>query len=176
MVHICKATIFFNWLWPPLTVIIKGKFRDFWSIRFVNKYKLGDEGKYTSLVKFKDKFQYEQYLDDIRCRKQRNYFTRLRLSCHKLKIETGRYTKPVTPRNERFCDFCLSLNLNCIDDELHFLLTCNNFHSEREQMLQHIFSIFPSTKKLSKENLFIFLMSSEGKLSQIISKFCFNNL
>ena len=32
--------------------------------------------------------------------------TRWRLSNHKLKIEVGRYTKPLTSRNERLCDYC----------------------------------------------------------------------
>ena len=40
--------------------------------------------------------------------------TRWRLSNHKLKIEVGRYTKPLTPRNERLCDYC-----ELLEDEYH---------------------------------------------------------
>ena len=45
--------------------------------------------------------------------------TRWRLSCHKLRIETGRYTYPITPRDERLCKMCLT-----VEDESHALFHC----------------------------------------------------
>ena len=45
--------------------------------------------------------------------------TRWRLSCHKLRIETGRYTNPITPRDQRLCKICLVL-----EDEQHALFHC----------------------------------------------------
>ena len=159
---------------------IECRFSDHWSKSFVGRYKLGDEGKFTNLVKFKEKFHYEKYLDDIRNRKQRIVFSRLRLSCHKLKIETGRYQKPIVPRNQRVCEFCSKqdnyTNDTYIDDELHFLICCQKFYTQRKDLLEKIYSLFPSTKQLSEDNLFKFLMSSEGNLSVMISKFCLENL
>ena len=52
--------------------------------------------------------------DELRMR-----ITRWRLSCHKLRIETGRYTRPSTPRNERLCKIC-----SVVEDELHALFQC----------------------------------------------------
>ena len=52
--------------------------------------------------------------DDLRM-----VITRWRLSCHKLKIETGRYTNPITPRDQRLCKICLVL-----EDEHHALFIC----------------------------------------------------
>jgi len=49
----------------------------------------------------------------------RSIITRWRLSCHKLRIETGRYTKPETPRVDRKCIVCLE-----IEEEFHALFTC----------------------------------------------------
>ena len=46
--------------------------------------------------------------------------TRWRLSCHKLRIETGRYTYPITPRDERKCKICQTL-----EDESHALFHCS---------------------------------------------------
>ena len=46
--------------------------------------------------------------------------TRWRMSCHKLRIETGRYTRPKTPRNERKCKIC-----NTLEDEHHALFLCS---------------------------------------------------
>ena len=45
--------------------------------------------------------------------------TRWRLSCHKLRIETGRYTYPITPRDERLCKLCRT-----VEDESHALFYC----------------------------------------------------
>ena len=50
---------------------------------------------------------------------KRKIITRWRLSCHKLKIETGRYTSPKTPREDRKCALC-----GVIDDEKHALFDC----------------------------------------------------
>ena len=49
----------------------------------------------------------------------REIITRWRLSCHKLRIETGRYTNPITPREERKCRIC-----QVVEDETHALFHC----------------------------------------------------
>ena len=46
--------------------------------------------------------------------------TKWRLSCHKLRIETGRYTIPITPREERLCKICL-----VVEDEVHAMFHCS---------------------------------------------------
>ena len=50
----------------------------------------------------------------------RTKITRWRLSCHKLRIETGRYTHPITPRDQRLCKLC-----NVVEDESHALFYCS---------------------------------------------------
>jgi hypothetical protein len=49
----------------------------------------------------------------------RTIITRWRLSCHSLRIETGRYTRPKTPRPERKCTIC-----QILEDEHHALFIC----------------------------------------------------
>ena len=49
----------------------------------------------------------------------RMLITRWRLSCHKLRIETGRYTTPITPRGQRLCKIC-----SVLEDEQHALFHC----------------------------------------------------
>ena len=51
--------------------------------------------------------------------KNRTVITRWRLSCHPLRIETGRYQRPRIPRNERLCSVCHTL-----EDEHHALFVC----------------------------------------------------
>ena len=49
----------------------------------------------------------------------------MRISAHKLEIETGRYTK--TTREERLCKLC-SLE---VEDELHFIMSCPKLSKRR---------------------------------------------
>jgi len=47
--------------------------------------------------------------------------TKIRVSSHRLTIETGRWEKPnVIPRNERVCKEC-----NTVEDEYHFVCECS---------------------------------------------------
>ena len=52
----------------------------------------------------------------------------MRVSAHKLAIESGRYTRIKPPKWERLCTVC---NSGEIEDEEHFLLNCNAYTSIR---------------------------------------------
>ena len=67
------------------------------------------------------------YLDLTRKNASRKALVKLRISSHKLLIETGRYEN--IPRNERVCNVC---NCKTIEDEIHFLLLA------KETLLSHI--------------------------------------
>jgi len=54
---------------------------------------------------YKLSHKYKGYLNIIPMR-LRCYFTRLRLSLHPLKIQTGRYNNNRIKRSERYCAFC----------------------------------------------------------------------
>ena len=53
--------------------------------------------------------------------------TKWRLSSHDLHVEKGRYTSPITPREERTCSRCLT----CVEDENHVLFLCPLYESVR---------------------------------------------
>ena len=64
--------------------------------------------------------QYSDVLyDSFMIEKYRTIITRWRLSCHPLRIETGRYQRPALPRNERTCMIC-----NILENEHHALFVC----------------------------------------------------
>ena len=68
----------------------------------------------------------------------RNYMTaisRFRTSSHSLHIETGRYTRPYTPIENRLCSFC---TVNSIDDEKHMLISCTFHDAERNTLFKNI--------------------------------------
>ena len=57
--------------------------------------------KLKSYASFKTTFSMENYVSSLPISKRRS-FTKLRVSSHRLAIETGRYTRPITPRSQRF--------------------------------------------------------------------------
>ena len=73
-------------------------------------------------VRYRDvsTLQYPSILyDSFVIEKYRTVITRWRLSCHSLRIETGRYQRPSLPRNERTYTVC-----NILEDEHHALFVC----------------------------------------------------
>ena len=65
----------------------------------------------------KETFQYELYLDMIKDKYVCHALTKLRVSSHKLRIETGRYGRNRIERHERLCELCTS---GQVEDEYHF--------------------------------------------------------
>ena len=76
---------------------------------------------------FKDSYTPSIYLDVTRKNPNRKTLVKLRISNHKLNIETGRYNK--ISRCDRICPVC-SLD---IEYEIHFLLDCAEYSSIRDQ-------------------------------------------
>ena len=72
----------------------------------------------------KHEFGPEKYLLIPDC-KHRKALSKFRISSHNLYIERGRYTKPITPRDERICLFCLhNSNSAVVESELHTINDC----------------------------------------------------
>ena len=67
---------------------------------------------------------YSSNMDD----RKRGVITRWRLSNHCLKIETGRYSKPCIPREQRTYDVC-----NVLEDEPQAMFTCPRYTHIREK-------------------------------------------
>ena len=95
------------------------------------------------------------YLDLSRRNHSRKALVKLRISSHKLRIETGRYDK--IPREERLCNLC---NSNKIEDETHFLLDCPRYSLIRDMFFSKIESKIPFLRLLSHETLISHLMNS----------------
>ena len=96
---------------------------------------------------------------------------KLRISAHKLNIEVGRYNK--TPRNERFCKKC---NTGEIEDEMHFLLLCNHFETDRKNILDLVaVKLKISIHSVVRTNFF--LMNNENiSILNTVGKFIKDNL
>ena len=83
--------------------------------------------------KIKTVFKFEDYLIDISSNELRKNLTCLRLSSHKLAIETGRYSG--IERQNRICEHC---NNNFVESEYHFLLICPKYYELRLKYLPRV--------------------------------------
>ena len=92
------------------------KYLEFEVFRRLNEYIIENRKLrlYTLLTTI---FIFESYLDYMS--------KKFQVSAYNLQIETGRFSKNKTPRDECFCPYCKTLNTLEGEDEIHFLLACS---------------------------------------------------
>ena len=118
------------------------------------KHSLCNSQKLEFYNAFKDSYTSSVYLDVTRKNPNRKTLVKLRISNHKLNIETGRYDK--ISRCNRICPVC-SLD---IEDEIHFLLDCPKYSSIREDLFNKIDNRIPYYKHIPVLTLIIQVMNS----------------
>ena len=159
------------------TAKIKSKFDRFWIDRLnsmgTNSQNLTDQSDHNKLRTyrvFKSSFTREPYIDLVKNRNQRTAIARLRIGSHRLNIERGRWTRPVTPVEHRLCSYCAPTSsapcspgsrsppTSSIDDEYHFLMKCSRFNSLREIAFEDISFYLPSFSNFSQKQQFCTLL------------------
>ena len=118
------------------------------------RLKDNSEGKLRTFQKFKIEYCMENYLLDSPNLDHLTAVARLRMSAHRLAIETGRHVKSKICKEERICKNC---DLEEVEDESHFLLKCPLYFQQRTTLMRTILSY---TTSVSQEELFIILMKS----------------
>lgn len=121
-----------------------------------SQLKSHSDKKLSCYSTFKQNFGQEKYLNLIKNFEQRRNFTRFRISAHRLNIERGRYIG--IPREERYCNRC---NNKTVDDEKHFLLSCNLIKEERKVLYELINKSCKNFHNLDSDNKLIWLMTNE---------------
>ena len=91
-----------------------------------------NQGKLSFLHKLKENFGQEDYLH-INNVDYRQKITQLRLSAHKLEIEIGRHKD--IDRENRICRYCRKGE---VESEEHFLFSCPNYRTEREDFMTQL--------------------------------------
>ena len=94
-----------------------------------------DNRKLNLYASIKIHYKFECYLDYIPDFTVRRSLTKLRFSAQNLEIETGRFSKRKTPRDERFCLYCKSKNILRVENEIRFVLACPLYKEERRIFL-----------------------------------------
>ena len=98
-------------------------------------------------------FRLQPYLINVNLYKFRRELTRLRVSAHRLEVETGRWHKPrAIPYPDRKCIAC-----NKLEDEFHFMLECPLYKDIRKIYIKEYFWKYPNIPK------FIQLLTSDNK-------------
>ena len=97
------------------------------------------------------------------------WLSRYRTSAHTLRIETGRYTNPVTPLSQRKCLYCLD---GACDTEEHFNIFCNTFKLKRQWFFGCLEALYPKFLSLTDEQKLCFvLFLSTVEIAKCVSKF-----
>ena len=132
------------------------EYQEYWS-KSLNKDKFDSSvsNKLNLYSEVKNEVRFESYLDVIKNVKTRVAVTKMRISCHLLPNESGRYKK--IPRVERLCPLC---NRSEIGDEFHYLLKCTHASLShiRGIFLESLYSINSNTN-MSCKALFLYIMS-----------------
>ena len=77
---------------------------------------------------------------------------KLRLGNYNLRIENGRHSTPKLPEHLRICQCCSS---NEVENEVHFLLSCNRYDAIRKSLMDDIIS-----KYSDFDSKIVFLLNS----------------
>ena len=145
----------------------------------LSKIREESSGKLLFYSKIYKKFEQQEYLKFHIQKELRKQLTKLRISAHPLAIETGRYSKPKTPHNERCCKFCKDQ----VEDESHFLLKCPKYNILRqkygidnesnEDSLSFIINLLnpSSSRKLKTICLFLMEAFEDGGITRLLLMF-----
>lgn len=87
-----------------------------------------------------DQFSLQYYLTKSIPSTYKKQITRIRLSSHRLAIESGRHTN--VPKERRLCKFCSD-----IEDEFHFVLKCQQYREIRVKYIKKYYWKKPSVYK-----------------------------
>ena len=90
--------------------------------------------------------------------------TRLRLGCHALRIQTGKYENrgALIPVKERVCLVCKE---DCIEHEQHFLMYCRGYTTLRRELHSHISSVDTHYNSLSDNEKTRYLLRAENTIT-----------
>ena len=91
------------------------------------------KNKLRTFRKFKtiENYECEDYFRQVTNVRHRITLTKLRLSNHKLAIETGRYVRPYKKREERICPICKK----DVEDEINFLTLCPAYQEKKKYFI-----------------------------------------
>ena len=123
--------------------------------------------KMRTYIKFKTVNKLEDYLIHTNDLNNRFSISKLRLSSHNLRIETGRYDKLEVER--RLCENCKQ-----VDDEFHFIINCSLYNNERNVLFNSISNIDRSFKNADTNDKFYTILKAKQNICENVGIFARN--
>ena len=103
----------------------------------------------------------EPYIELVQNLNQRSFLTRFRISSHRLRIETGRWTFPKTAYEDRICLYCSSGE---VDSEIHCITQCQLTEKNGNSLYNILCNIDSTFINLSNEQKVAYLLCPVGSL------------
>ena len=113
--------------------------------------------KAKKLTLFKTDVTTSNSLELITNQKHRRAEAKLKAGNHNLRIETERHSTPKLPEHLRICQYC---NSNEVENEVHFLLSCNRYDTIRKSLVEDVTSKYPDFNSLNDHNKIVLLFNS----------------
>ncbi len=113
-------------------------------------------------------------MTEINNLKHRQAVTKVRISSHKLPVESGRYNN--IPFDQRICKH---RNLNVVGNEQHYLMQCSYpiFNKIRYSFLEKLHQVNSSFLVFNNQDLFLYIISMKDKtIMKLVAKYCFDIL
>ena len=105
---------------------------------------------------FKWEFGTEKYVSTLLSKRHRSFLAQFRSGILPLRIETGRFQN--VPIQERICILC---DQNSIEDETHFLLECDLYSIERQNLIESAERNHKNFIDIAKDVQLVILMNDE---------------
>jgi hypothetical protein len=154
------------------------KLREYWENWFQDYVRRKEEegwrlamskrSKLRTYMTFKRHLKLESYLLSEKDKIGRYGLTSIRVGTSKLRIETGRWKRPIEKAEDRVCIQCASGE---VEDEKHFILHCNRFQGLRDEMFTAVErACDKKIAQASKDTQWGLLMRGEEKRQGLISE------
>ena len=117
---------------------------------------------------YKASYEQEEYISFNASRYKKSLLAQLRAGILPLQVEVGRYRN--VPLSSRVCELCDS---NEVEDEIHFLLVCRRFETQRHILYEKAKSVFPTFDQEDAISKFVLLMNN---LQKEVMDFTYNSV
>ena len=123
------------------------------------------KSKLRTYRKFKaiENYECEDYLRQVTNIRHWITLTKLRLSNHKLAIETGRYVRPYKKPEEGICPTCKK----DVEDEIHFLTLCPAYQEKISTLFEYLNKEYRiSVNRMAPDDVFLLLITLRARTNQ----------
>ena len=165
----CAGQRTFNFLWnsqkslsqvnTKLIYKCQGQVLETFKQQFISTAvnKMAEQNKLQYFREAKTEFTLSKYLHILAARNSRSLLCKLRLGALKLEVETGRKFGVV--RNERVCKLC---NSGQVEDEIHFLFSCETLDEIRQTLLRPLYRKCSHLQNVSHLDKLLYLFFNEN--------------